>query len=233
VTLPAPPLLVITDRRQARRPLEEVAEALFAGGCRWLSLREKDLDGAARLALLRRLVALGRRYGAAVTVHGDVEAALSAGADGVHLPGGVLPAEARRRLGARALIGCSVHRRDELMTVAAGGADYATLSPIFASASKPGYGPPVGLDQLAAAAAATALPVIALGGIDETNAGSCLEAGAAGLAVMGPAMTAPDPAGMFARLIRVVAGRLPAAPREAIVALPGASRRITQGGDET
>jgi thiamine-phosphate pyrophosphorylase len=232
VRLPAPPLFVITDRRQARRPLEQVAEALLAGGCRWLSLREKDLDAAIRVALLRRLVLLGRRHGASVMVHGDVEAALAAGAAGVHLPGGVLPGEARRRLGPDALIGCSVHGADELTAVAAAGADYATLSPIFASASKPGYGPPLGIEQLAAAAAATALPVIALGGVDETNAARCLEAGAAGIAVMGAAMTAPDPAAMLARLTRVVAGRLPAPCPEAIVALPGASCRTAQG-DET
>ena len=62
--LPDPPLLVITDRRQARGPLEMVAEAAFAGGCRWLSLREKDLDALSREALLRRLVTIGRRFGA-------------------------------------------------------------------------------------------------------------------------------------------------------------------------
>ncbi len=90
--LPEPPILVITDRRQARRPLEEVAEAAFAGGCRWLSLREKDLDPAARLALLRRLAAIGRGWGASVMVHADIEAARAAGAAGVHLPAGGAPA---------------------------------------------------------------------------------------------------------------------------------------------
>ena len=56
--LPVPPLLVISDRRQARRPLEELAEAAFAGGCRWFSLREKDLPPAERRALLGALVVL-------------------------------------------------------------------------------------------------------------------------------------------------------------------------------
>jgi thiamine-phosphate pyrophosphorylase len=229
VSLPVPPLLVITDRHQARRPLEEIVATIFAGGCRWLSLREKDLDSAARLALLRRLVALGRRYGAAVMVHEDVEAALAGGAAGVHLPGGVSPAAARRRLGAEALIGCSVHDAAELAGLAAAGADYATLSPIFASASKPGYGPALGVERLAAAAAATTLPVIALGGIDATNAARCVAAGAAGVAVMGAAMAATDGKGMLGRLIRVVAARLPRGAGEAIVAGPGASRRTTEG----
>jgi thiamine-phosphate pyrophosphorylase len=232
VTLPAPPLLVITDRHQARRPLEEIAEAIFAGGGRWLSLREKDLHGAARLALLRRLVALGRRYCASIMVHGDVEAALAAAAAGVHLPDGVSPAEARRRLGPAALIGCSIHDKAELSSVAAAGADYATFSPIFESASKPGYGPPLGIEQLAAAVAASPLPIVALGGIDETNARRCLEAGAAGVAVMGAAMAAADPAGMLQRLIRVVGEHLPPRATKAIVAVPSGSRGATQG-DET
>ena len=62
--LPEPALLVISDRGQAVRPLEAIAEAVFTGGCRWFSLREKDLPSAERRALLGRLVALGHRFGA-------------------------------------------------------------------------------------------------------------------------------------------------------------------------
>ena len=58
--LPDPPLLVISDRIQARRPLTEIAAAAFRGGCRWFSLREKDLPAAERRALLADLVGLGR-----------------------------------------------------------------------------------------------------------------------------------------------------------------------------
>jgi thiamine-phosphate pyrophosphorylase len=191
VTLPQPPILVITDRRQARRPLEAVAEAVFAAGGRWLSLREKDLDPAARAALLARLVALGRPYGAVVTVHEDIAAAIAAGAAGIHLPAGVSPAAARRALGADALIGCSAHAQSELAPIAAAGADYATLSPIFASASKPAYGPALGCERLARAAAATRLGLVALGGVTTENAAACIAAGAAGLAVMGSVMAAP------------------------------------------
>ena len=80
--LPVPPLLVISDRRQAGRPLEELAAAVFAGGCRWFSLREKDLPTAQRRALLSALVVLGRRWGATVTVHEDIDAAAMTGAGG-------------------------------------------------------------------------------------------------------------------------------------------------------
>ncbi|HKW54257.1 MAG TPA: thiamine phosphate synthase [Stellaceae bacterium] len=206
--LPDPPLLVITDRRQARGSLEAVAEAAFAGGCRWLSLREKDLAAASREALLRRLVAIGQRFGATVMVHEDIEAALAAAAAGVHLPSGVSPTAARRRLGTEALIGRSTHDAWELE--AAVGADYATLSPIFPSASKPGYGPPLGITRLAATATAARLPLIALGGVDATNIAACIEAGAAGVAVMGCVMAAEDVAAVMAGLTGTLAAALAA-----------------------
>src|SRR3954452_24234948 len=110
--LPSPPLLVMSDRAQATRPVVEIAEAAFRGGCRWFSLREKDLPADERRDLLRRLVALGRRYGAAVTVHEEVAAAVAGGADGVHLPGGGDPA-ATRRLLPSGLIGVSAHTPEE------------------------------------------------------------------------------------------------------------------------
>src|SRR5947209_5974374 len=128
--LPVPPLLVISDRRQALQPLEEVAEAAFAGGCRWFSLREKDLPPAERLALLTVLVVRGRRYGASVTIHDDIDAALSAGAAGVHLPSGGSPESARTRLPG-ALIGASAHSAEEVSALLSAGADYVTVSPIF------------------------------------------------------------------------------------------------------
>src|SRR6187399_2503855 len=94
--LPTPPLLLISDRGQARRPLPEIAEAAFRGGCRWFSLREKDLPSAERRDLLRTLVTLGHSYGATVTVHDDIEAAIATGAGGAHLPGRGDPAAARK-----------------------------------------------------------------------------------------------------------------------------------------
>lgn len=205
--LPQPPLLVITDRRQARRPIEEIARSLFAGGCRWLSLREKDLSPEERRLLLERLLALGRSFGATVTAHEDIEGVAAAGADGVHLPAGSDPVRARARL-PRALIGASAHSGEEASALLRAGADYATLSPIFASASKPGYGPALGLEKLAQAARTAPGPILALGGITPENAAAVLAAGACGLAVMGAAMRAEDPQEIAAQLLRAMTGRL-------------------------
>jgi thiamine-phosphate pyrophosphorylase len=192
VRLPVPPLLVISDRQQARRPLEEIAAAVFAGGCRWFSLREKDLPPAERSALLRALVVLGRRWDATVSVHEDIDAAVAAGAGGVHLPSGGSPEAARSQL-PDVLIGASAHSAEEASMLLRAGADYVTISPVFLTDSKPGYGPALGLDGLADIVARTPGPVIALGGIAAENAALCRSAGARGVAVMGEIMRAADP----------------------------------------
>jgi thiamine-phosphate pyrophosphorylase len=200
-TLPEPPVLVISDRRQARRPLIEVAQAVFAGGGRWFSLREKDLPASERRALLAALVVLGHRFGAVVSAHEDIDAVIAAGGDGVHLPAAADPQAARARL-PRALIGASAHSPVQAAARLRAGADYVTVSPIFLTASKPGYGPAIGPDGLAAAVAAAPGPVLALGGITSDNAVLCRAAGAAGVAVMGEVMRASDPRATIAGLIR-------------------------------
>ncbi len=214
VPLPDPPLLVITDRGQARAPLPEIADALFRAGGRWLMLREKDLEGALRRDLLRDLVARGAAYGARVTVNGDLAAAqavgAAAGAGGLHLPtGGDLQA-ARSALGPDALLGASAHSLEEAVAAADSGADYVTLSPVFESASKPGYGPALGPAGLTAMVTRLdRIPVIALGGIGAGNLGACLAAGAAGVAVMGAVMAAADPGAAVRELLAALAREKP------------------------
>jgi thiamine-phosphate pyrophosphorylase len=201
MALPDPPLLVISDRSQARRALIDVAEAAFAGGCRWFSLREKDLPADERRRLLAALAELGQRFGAVVSAHEDIDAVIAVGADGVHLPSGGNPRAARARL-PWALIGASAHSAAEAAVLLRAGADYVTISPVFLTASKPGYGPAIGLNGLAATVAAASGPVVALGGITAENAGLCRGAGARGIAVMGEVMRADDPQASVAGLIR-------------------------------
>ncbi|AMB43662.1 thiamine phosphate synthase [Methylobacterium sp. AMS5] len=198
-----PPLLVVTDRHGAARPLTETVRAAVAGGARFVWLRDRDLDRDARRDLARDLIALLQPVGGRLVVGGDAGLAVEIGAQGVHLPGsagidGIRAA--RTALGAAALIGFSAHSVAEIAAIAAVGADYATLSPIFPTASKPGYGPTLGLAALRAAAA-HGLPVFALGGIDGDNARACREAGAAGVAVMGGVMRGSDPRDATARFV--------------------------------
>jgi thiamine-phosphate pyrophosphorylase len=204
VRLPHPPLLVVTDRSQARHPLVDTLAAAFAAGCRWASLREKDLPPGEQIALMRELLSLARRYGAAVTLHGFPELAGEAGADGVHLTAGSDAAAARRLLGAGALIGISVHHTGEAARLDPAIIDYAVAGPAFETASKPGYGPALGSAGIAAITSAAGVPIIAIGGIDRNNAAELLAAGATGLAVMGGIMHASDPATECRLLLRAL-----------------------------
>ena len=194
--LPEPPLLVITDRRLAGAwGLEAVVASAVEGGARWVSLREKDLTCAEQAALLMRLA----RRGLALLVHGDVALAAELKLAGVHLPAGGDIAAARRRLGPDALIGLSTHSVAE--AVAAHGADYVTLSPIFLSESKPGYGPALGLAALREAHQEAPCPVLALGGVTEETIPDLVIAGAAGVAIMGAIMRSPEPAAVVRRCL--------------------------------
>jgi len=192
--LPSPPLLLITDRRQASAPLEDILAAVFSAGCRWASIREKDLSAAEQLALARRLLPLARRFGARLMLHGDPELAMKAGLDGVHLPAGADAVAARRIVGADRLVGISIHTPDEAARLDPAGVDYAVAGPAFATASKPGYGPFLGTAGIRAIGKAAKLPIIAIGSLGVANAAEIMRAGAAGIAVMGGLMRASDPA---------------------------------------
>jgi thiamine-phosphate pyrophosphorylase len=213
MSVPEPPLLLITDRRQARRPISEVVARALEGGCRWLSVREKDLSAPEQVALARKIVGIAGPFHAHVILHGEPRLAAEAGCAGVHLPAGGDVEAARRLLGPGVWVSISTHRQEEALAAAASGADAVTLSPIFASASKPGYGPALGLERLADIAAATRIQVIALGGIeDEADVHACLQADAAAVAVMGAVMRAADPAALMARLARAAGQRGRAGP---------------------
>ena len=199
MTLPDPPVLLITNRRQCRAPLESVVRSAMEGGCRWVSLREKDLAPLARRELLLCLLEIGQAFGACVTVHDDLEAAGLA--DGLHLPRDGDAAAARRHLRQGALLGQSVHSLAAAQRTAVADLDYVTVSPIFPSPSKPGYGPALGVAGLRRIAKQLPLPVVALGGVSDGKAAACRKAGAAGVAVMGAVMAAPDPAGKMAAII--------------------------------
>lgn len=201
--LPDPPLLLITDRRQARRPLLEVVRGALDGGCRWISVRGKDLPPPEQVAVARSIKDLAAPFEALVTLHGHPALALEAGVDGAHLASRSDVASARAVLGPDRWLSVSTHAEDDIEAAAAGGADAVTLSPVFASASKPGYGPAIGIERLAEVAAHSPLPIIALGGVDDAaRARACLDAGAAGIAVMGAIMRAADPAAAIAALRR-------------------------------
>lgn len=183
---PPPPLILITDRHQATGQLPDVVAAAVAGGLRLVVVREKDLPLAERIELAHRVREHLAPVGGRVLLSG-----LCPGPDGCHLAA----TDPWPNPWHGGLLGRSCHHDQELATATAAGAHYATLSPVYATASKPGYGPPLGLDTLARATARAGLPVFALGGITmPEQARQCVRAGAMGVAVMGALMRAADPA---------------------------------------
>ncbi len=179
-------------------------QAILAGGCRILQYRNKSASLALRQEQAVALRLLTRRFDALLIINDEVDLALYAEADGVHLgeDDGELAA-ARTRLGTAAILGASCYhnlglaRRAELA-----GCDYVAFGGFFASPSKPQAGRG-DASILSAARAATSLPVCAIGGISVENAAPLLAAGADMLAVISALYAAADPglaAGAFIEL---------------------------------
>lgn len=154
-----------------------IARAISTG-VDFIQIREKDLSARDLLALTRRSLALANPHGSKVLVNSRVDVALAAGAHGVHLPAGsVAPRDLRAIVPAGFLIAVSTHSLEELRAAEQEDADFAVFGPIFKEKPRA-----VGIERLQEAVRAVAVPVLALGGIDETNAAACIAAGAAGVA---------------------------------------------------
>ncbi len=201
-----PPILcLVTDRTACLgRPLERVVAAAVGAGVNLVQLRERDLPARQLLDLGRSLLEPVRRGGAALVVNDRVDVALALGADGVQLGGGSLPVrEARRLVGDGMLVGCSAHSLEDALRAEGEGADYLVLGTIFETRSHPGL-QPAGLDLVARVAGAVRIPVVAIGGIREGNAGSVMAAGARGVAVI-TAIQSADEIGVATRsLLRAI-----------------------------
>lgn len=155
-----------------------VAETAVAAGATVIQVRLKDAGTVARVEMGLRL----RHLSAMLVINDDVEAALLCGADGVHL--GQSDRGAERALAAGLWLGLSASDVDEAEEAQARGATYIGAGPVWRTPTKRDARSPIGLDGLSAICALTTIPVVAIGGIDADNAGHCIRAGAAGVAVV-------------------------------------------------
>jgi thiamine-phosphate pyrophosphorylase len=210
VPLPKAPFVypILDADGLAGRSAGGLARALVEAGARVLQLRAKSLDDRARCAVALEVVAAAHAGGALVVVNDRPDVARIAGADGVHVGQDDLPAaDVRRLMPAPALIGLSAHDVGQIRFAPAGMLDYVAIGPVFATRSKSAPDPVVGLHGVAAARAATALPLVAIGGITRANASEVIAAGADGVAVISAIMTAADPGEAFRALASALVPR--------------------------
>jgi len=163
--------------------LMECVRRAVRWGVDFVQIREKDLDDRDLFDLTARIVRTAAGTPCRVLVNGRADVALAAGAHGVHLPGnGIDPVLLRPMLPPGFLMGVSTHSIREVRRASAAGADYVLFGPVFPTASKARYGPPLGLARMRRACATAAVPVIALGGMRFDRLPQVLESGASGIA---------------------------------------------------
>jgi thiamine-phosphate pyrophosphorylase len=200
----------VTDRKAL--PGDKTAAALLdriraaaVAGVDWVQIREKDLSARELLGLVRQAVALasvrpGETHSGSVQmiVNDRLDVALAAGAAGVHLGHASAPAREVVRwcragnVPADFLIGVSCHSLEGAQEAESAGASYTYFGPIYETPSKIPFGRPHGVEELAQVANAVSIPVIAIGGINASNAADCLRAKAAGIAAIRMVQDAPN-----------------------------------------
>lgn len=188
-------LYAILDRAASRgRDLREILDAVIAGGCRMVQLREKEWSTRQLLPLAQELRDRTGKAGVTFIVNDRLDVALAVEADGLHVGQDDLPAPiARRLLRPGMILGVSSHSRDQARQAEADGADYVAVGSIYPSGTKPAY-ELVGVELLRQIRPLLHVPLVAIGGITPGNVGEVIRAGADGVAVISALCAAPDPA---------------------------------------
>lgn len=186
VSLPAFYPIVDSDfiAKRQLNPLE-VTEALLAAGVQWIQFRHKAAYARATYELAAAIGQAVQAKGAKYIVNDRVDVALMLGADGVHVGQDDLPpAEVRKLVGDRMLIGFSTHNEAQFLAGDKEPVDYLALGPLFGTVSKENPDPVVGLAELARLRPLSAKPLVTIGGITRQNAAEAFAAGADSAAVI-------------------------------------------------
>ena len=199
-------LYLVTDSDLSRgRSLLDIVGTAVDGGVTCVQVREKTTSSRAYLERLAPVRGFLRERGIPLFVNDRIDVALAAEADGVHLGQTDIPLLLARRIaGDRLIIGISCETTKDAIAAEQGGADYVSVSPVFGTPTKTDTAPPLGLDGVRAIRRAVRLPVVAIGGINGTNAGDIIRAGADGICVVSAIVSAPDPRAAAARLREIV-----------------------------
>jgi thiamine-phosphate pyrophosphorylase len=197
-------LIVILDEHAAAgRDMAELAAAAVRGGATMLQVRGKGLRAGTLTDLTRRVITAAGQV--PVLVNDRLDAAIAAGAAGCHLGQDDFPiADARALAPPGFLLGGSAGTPDEARSATAAGAHYLGVGPVNATAHKDDAGAAIGVAGFTAVREATTLPCVAIGGVTGADIHALLAAGAAGIAVVGAVLGAPDPEAATAVLSRTL-----------------------------
>jgi thiamine-phosphate diphosphorylase len=183
---------MVTDGRGRAASIEALVERAAAAaraGVDVVQVREKTLSDRALLAVVSAVRAALRPLPTRLLVNGRPDIALAAGADGVQVPEDGLPVADVKRAFPSLTVGASCHSVDAVRRAAGEGADFVLLGPVFATPGKEER--VLGLDVLAAAASAVAVPVHAIGGVTPARVPALRAAGARGGAAIRPFLEGP------------------------------------------
>lgn len=199
-------LYMVTDQSSAgKRTLMDVVAAAVQGGVTCVQLREKQLNTRDFLAQAMMLKTLLAPQKIPLVINDRIDVALACGAQGVHLGQSDMPVlQARQLLPPEVFIGWSVETMEDVARSASLPVDYLGVSPIHVTPTKTDTQKPWGLNGLRQVRSATALPLVAIGGVHAVNARSVLLAGADGLAVVSALCAAQDPCAAAAALRKII-----------------------------
>lgn len=185
---------MILDRAASGgRDVRDLLDAVIAGGCRMVQLREKEWSTGQLLPLARDLRDRARRAGVTFIVNDRLDVALAVEADGLHVGQDDLPAPiARQLLKPGMILGVSSHSLAQARQTQADGADYVAVGSIYPTGTKQEF-QLVGVELLRQVRPAIRVPLVAIGGITPVNVGEVIRAGADGAAVISAVCAAPDP----------------------------------------
>ncbi len=199
-------LYLVTDRDLCGgRPLQDVVRAAVAGGAAWVQLREKNLSTRAFVEEAAAVKALLAPHKVPLIINDRLDVALAVGADGVHVGQDDMPYPlARAVLGKKMIIGLSVETWEDVEAAEKWDVDYLGVSPVFATPTKTDTKGSWGLEGITRIRSFSRHPLVAIGGLNATNTGAAVRAGADGIAVVSAICAAPDPFAAARELCRII-----------------------------
>jgi thiamine-phosphate pyrophosphorylase len=188
-------LYLVTDRDLCGgRPLDEIVLAAVRGGAACVQLREKDLPTRSFVEEAKSIKELLAPFQVPLIINDRIDVALAVGAEGVHIGQEDMPYPlARRILGNGIIIGLSVETWDDVEQAEEWDVDYLGVSPVFETPTITDTKGSWGLEGIARIRAYSRHPLVDIGGLNGTNAGAAMQAGADAIAVVSAICAAPDP----------------------------------------